>query len=199
MKREPKLIIVSAPSGSGKTTIVKHLLSAFPTLAFSVSATSRTMRTGEQHGKDYYFISVEEFKYKIESGDLLEWEEVYSGAFYGTLKSEVERMVSGGFDVIFDVDVVGGVNIKKVFGERALSVFVCPPSVEALKERLLCRNTDSETTIRKRLEKASYELTFRDKFDFILMNNNLEDAKKEAVLKVAEFLEISSEQICTEV
>ncbi len=199
MKREPKLIIVSAPSGSGKTTIVKHLLSAFSSLAFSVSATSRAMRSGEQHGKDYFFISVEEFKLKIESGDLLEWEEVYSGVYYGTLKSEVERMISNGCDVIFDVDVVGGVNIKKVFGDRALSIFVCPPSVEALKERLLYRNTDSITTIKKRVEKAAYELTFKDKFDFVLINDNLETAKKEIVLKVAEFLEISNERICTEV
>ncbi len=188
MPREPKLIIVSAPSGSGKTTIVKHLLSNFPNMAFSISATSREKRKGETDGKDYYFISVDQFKDKIKSNNLLEWEEVYTGTFYGTLKSEIDKQLNNGRDVIFDVDVVGGLNIKKFFGDRALSVFVCPPSIEELENRLKCRNTDSDETIKKRVNKAAEELEYSNKFDFILINDNLEEAKKVIVEKVAEFL-----------
>lgn len=188
MQHQPKLIIVSAPSGSGKTTIVRHLLSCFPSLAFSVSATSRKIRGGEQDGKDYFFISEDEFRNRIASGDLLEWQEVYSGSLYGTLKSEVERMMSEGKDVIFDVDVVGGLNIKKEFGNRALSVFVKPPSVKIIEERLNCRNTDSAETIRNRVAKAEQELSYADRFDFVLVNDDLENAKQEISKVVENFL-----------
>jgi len=186
--KQKKLIIVSAPSGAGKTTIVKHLLSCIPGLAFSVSATTRTLRAGEVDGKDYFFISEQEFKQKIESGDLLEWEEVYKGTFYGTLKSEVDKLMNDGFNVIFDVDVVGGLNIKKEYGERALAVFVSPPSVADLETRLTNRKTDAAETIRKRIEKAQWELGFAPEFDFILVNDSLEKAKNEIEQKVADFL-----------
>lgn len=186
--KEKKLIIVSAPSGAGKTTIVRHLLSCNLGLAFSVSATTRAIRPGEVDGKDYFFISEEGFKSRIKKGDLLEWEEVYKGTFYGTLRSEVERNMKNGFHVIFDVDVVGGINIKNAFGERAFSVFVSPPSVSDLEIRLNNRHTDSEETIRKRMEKAKWEMEFADKFDFILVNDDLEKAKAEVLAKVKEFL-----------
>lgn len=185
---EKKLIIVSAPSGAGKTTIVKHLLSSNPGLAFSVSVTSRAIRPCETDGKDYFFIQENEFKKLIANGELLEWEEVYKGIYYGTLKSEVNRLLNEGQHVIFDVDVVGGLNIKKYFGERALSVFVSPPSVAELETRLTQRKTDSAETIMKRIEKARWELAFADKFDFILVNDSLEKAKTDAFKKVAEFL-----------
>lgn len=193
MNREPKLIIVSAPSGSGKTTLVKHLLSVFPSMSFSISATSRSVRTGEQDGKDYYFISPESFRNKINAGELLEWQEVYSGSYYGTLRSEVEKMLNEGKDVVFDVDVVGGLNIKREFGNRALSVFVCPPSVDALEQRLRCRNTDSEETIRKRIAKAEHELSYANKFDYIIVNTDLDVAKEEIVKRVKIFLASSDE------
>lgn len=190
MQHDPKLIIVSAPSGAGKTTIVKHLLSTFPSLAFSISATSRAIRKGEVHGVDYFFITSDEFKHKIEAGDLLEWEEVYNGSYYGTLKSEVNRMLENHRDVIFDVDVVGGLNIKKEFGNWAFSVFVSPPSLQALEERLKCRNTDSLETIAKRIAKAELEMSYADKFDYILVNDNLEMAKKTIVKVVGNFLDL---------
>lgn len=185
---ERKLIIVSAPSGAGKTTIVKHLLSCGLGLGFSVSATSRAMRQGETNGRDYFFLSAEEFRERIAAGDLLEWEEVYPGSFYGTLKSEVTRLQSEGKHVIFDVDVVGGLNIKKVYGNNALAVFVSPPSVSELENRLTNRNTDSAETIRKRIKKARWELEFAPKFDYILINDNLEKAKSEVLVKVSEFI-----------
>ncbi len=188
MQRISKLIIISAPSGSGKTTIVKHLLATFPSIAFSVSATSRKLRSGETDGKDYFFISEDEFKQKIDSSELLEWQEVYASSYYGTLRSEVERLLNEGKDVIFDVDVVGGLNIKKEFGNRALAVFVCPPSIESLEERLVFRNTDSIETIRKRIEKAAHELSYADKFDYVLVNENLDVAKETIVNVVNEFL-----------
>jgi guanylate kinase len=186
--RNKKLIIVSAPSGAGKTTIVRHLLCCNPDLAFSVSATTRAMRPGEVNGKDYFFISADEFRNRIETGDLLEWEEVYEGTFYGTLRSEVERNLNEGFHVIFDVDVVGGLNIKEAFGENAFSIFVSPPAVSDLEVRLSARKTDSAETIRKRMEKAQWEMGFAGKFDFILVNDNLEKAKAEVLEKVTAFL-----------
>lgn len=189
MHRTPKLIIVSAPSGAGKTTIVKHLLSTFPSLAFSISATSRNIRKGEVDGKDYFFMSDEAFRQKIDAGDLLEWEEVYKGSYYGTLKSEVNRLLQDGRDVVFDVDVVGGLNIKNEFGTRALSVFVSPPSLQALEDRLKCRDTDSSETINKRIEKAELEMSFADKFDYILLNDNLDTARETIVKIVSGFLE----------
>jgi len=185
---DKKLIIVSAPSGAGKTTIVKHLLTCIPELGFSVSATSRAIRAGETHGIDYFFISAREFRQRIDEGDLLEWEEVYPGSFYGTLKSEVFRLMKEGKHVIFDVDVVGGLNIKKAFGNDALSVFVSPPSVAELENRLKNRNTDSPETISKRIAKSRWELEFAPKFDYILINNDLETAKAEILEKVLNFI-----------
>lgn len=185
---EKKLIIVSAPSGAGKTTIVKHLLSCNLGLAFSVSATTRAIRPGELDGKDYFFIPEAEFRKMIEDEELLEWEEVYKGTFYGTLKSEVRRLMDSGNHVIFDVDVVGGLNIKKFYGNQALAIFVSPPSVAELESRLTGRKTDSDETIRKRIEKARWELDFAPRFDFILVNDSLEKAKTEVLKKVTDFL-----------
>lgn len=183
-----KLIIFSAPSGAGKTTIVRHLLEQNLNLEFSVSATSRGMRHTETDGKDYYFLSPEEFRSKIENNEFLEWEEVYAGTFYGTLKSEVERIRANGQNVIFDVDVVGGCNIKKFYGDEALAVFVQPPSVEELRNRLVVRSTDSPEVIEKRLEKAEYELTYASQFDRVIVNEVLEKAFEEAEKYIRDFI-----------
>ena len=183
-------MIVSAPSGSGKSTIVNFLMKEHPEfrLAFSVSATSRPPRGQEQDGVDYYFLSAEEFRRHIEADDFLEYEEVYEGRFYGTLKSQVEEKLAAGKNVVFDVDVKGGINIKKYYGEAALSVFIQPPSVEALRERLIGRNTDEMGQIEQRLAKAEYEMSFASQFDRILVNDNLEMAKQEAVALLNDFL-----------
>jgi guanylate kinase len=183
-----KLIIFSAPSGSGKTTIVRHLLTKNFGLEFSVSATSRALRGTEVNGRDYYFLSPEAFKQKIENNEFLEWEEVYPGVFYGTLLSEVERIREKGNHVIFDVDVVGGCAIKKYYGDVALSVFVQPPSVEELKNRLLTRSTDTAEVVATRIAKAEYELTFAPRFDVILINDRLDDAFMEVETLVSSFL-----------
>lgn len=185
-----KVLIVSAPSGSGKSTIVNFLMKEHPEfrLAFSVSATSRPPRGQEQDGVDYYFLSAEEFRRHIEADDFLEYEEVYEGRFYGTLKSQVEEKLAAGKNVVFDVDVKGGINIKKYYGEAALSVFIQPPSVEALRERLIGRNTDEMGQIEQRLAKAEYEMSFAPKFDRVLVNDNLEVAKQEAVALLNDFL-----------
>ena len=183
-----KVIIFCAPSGSGKTTIVKHLLSIDKRLAFSVSACTRKQRTNEANGKDYYFLSPEEFKQKIASGDFLEYEEVYGGNFYGTLKSEVERIWAQNKVVIFDVDVEGGLNIKNYFSDKALAVFVKPPSVQSLEMRLRERSTETEATLKMRIEKAVHELVYEDKFEKIILNDRLEDALAEAEKMVNEFL-----------
>lgn len=185
-----KVLIVSAPSGSGKSTIVNFLMKEHPEfrLAFSVSATSRPPRGQEQDGVDYYFLSAEEFRRHIEADDFLEYEEVYEGRFYGTLKSQVEEKLAAGKNVVFDVDVKGGINIKKYYGEAALSVFIQPPSVEALRERLIGRNTDEMGQIEQRLAKAEYEMSFALQFDRILVNDNLEVAKQEAVALLNDFL-----------
>ena len=176
-----KLIVFSAPSGSGKTTIVKHLLGIEKlNLEFSISATSREARGEEVEGKDYYFLSLKEFKNKIKSEEFLEWEEVYRDNFYGTLKSEVERIWAQGKHVIFDIDVVGGIDIKRIYPERTLSVFVKPPSIEELKIRLKKRSTESEDKINMRIAKASIELATAPQFDFIIENDNLDVALKEA-------------------
>lgn len=184
-----KLIIFSAPSGSGKTTIVKHLLRRNADLEFSISATSRAPRCTETDGVDYYFLSAEEFMEKINNNEFLEWEEVYPGTCYGTLKSEVERIRSKGKHVIFDVDVVGGTNIKKFYGEEALSVFVQPPSIEELQMRLIRRSTDPPEVIKKRVQKAAYELTFSPNFDMILVNEDLQGTLTEAEKIVKDFIE----------
>ncbi|HDR51005.1 MAG TPA: guanylate kinase [Mariniphaga anaerophila] len=183
-----RLIIFSAPSGAGKTTIVKHLLQQDLNLEFSVSATNREPRQGEVNGKDYYFLTEEEFRKKIETDEFLEWEEVYNGIFYGTLKSEVERIRNAGKNVIFDVDVVGGLNIKKFYGTEALAVFVQPPSVEELKNRLKNRSTESEEKIKMRIAKAEKELEFARKFDVIIVNDKLPKALNEAEKVVSGFL-----------
>jgi guanylate kinase len=183
-----KLIIFSAPSGAGKTTIVRHLLKKNLNLEFSVSATSRAPRHNETHGKDYYFLSTEEFKKKITNGEFLEWEEVYKGVYYGSLKSEVERIRNHGKNVIFDVDVVGGLDIKKIYGDEARSIFVQPPSVDELLSRLQNRSTETEEKIQMRIAKAEQELSFASEFDVIITNNDLTQACKEAEIVIREFL-----------
>jgi guanylate kinase len=187
-KLKGKLVIFSAPSGAGKTTIVKHLLQHDLNLEFSISATSRLPRPNESDGKDYYFLTEKEFRQKIEKGDFLEWEEVYSGIFYGTLKNEVERIRNKGKNVIFDVDVVGGLNIKNYYGDQALAVFVQPPSVNELKNRLRNRSTESEEKIEMRIAKAEYEMTFAGRFDVVLVSAELENTLKKGELLVKEFL-----------
>ena len=178
---EGKAIIFSAPSGSGKTTIVRHLLEKNPDLGFSISASTRDKRgRTEAHGKDYYFLTPEEFKKKIDSKEFVEWEEVYEGNFYGTLKSEVDRIWKNGKNVIFDVDVKGGINLKNYFGDKALAIFVKVPSMEVLKERLHDRGTESEESLSRRLFKANFEMTFQDKFDKVLINEDLEHSLQQA-------------------
>jgi guanylate kinase len=183
-----KLIIFSAPSGAGKTTIVKTLLQSIPILEFSISAASRGKRVNEADGKDYYFITADEFRKKVANDEFLEWEEVYYDHFYGTLKSEVERIWAKGCHVIFDVDVVGGLNIKKQYPDQALAIFVMPPSIDELEKRLRKRSTESEENLRKRIDKAKHELTFAPEFDEIIINDNLNNACKEADKLVREFL-----------
>lgn len=183
-----KCVIFCAPSGAGKTTIVKHLLNHFPKLQFSVSACTRSKRENEVNGKDYYFLSADEFKKRIENNEFIEWEEVYDGNYYGTLKSEIERIWKQEKVVIFDVDVEGGINLKKYFGENALSVFVQPPSVEALEKRLRSRNTESEESLQKRVNKAASELSKANCFDVVLLNDVLEKAFKEAESIVSKFI-----------
>ncbi len=183
-----KAIIFSAPSGSGKTTIVKHLLTNNPDLGFSISASTRDKRgRTEQHGKDYYFLTPDEFKKKIDNHEFIEWEEVYEGNFYGTLKSEIERIWSQGRNVIFDVDVKGGLNLKKYFGDKALAIFVKVPSLEVLKERLHDRGTESEESLSRRLFKAKFEMTFQDQFDVVLVNEKLDSSLEEAQRLYDEF------------
>lgn len=183
-----KLIIFSAPSGAGKTTLVRHLLEQNLGLEFSVSATSRQPRQGEINGKDYYFISEEAFREKIANNEFLEWEEVYSGIFYGTLKREVERIRNAGKHVIFDVDVVGGVNIKNYYGRDALAVFVKPPSVDELRTRLENRSTETKDKINMRIAKAEHELTYESRFDAVVVNDNVEEAKKRTEWLVSDFI-----------
>lgn len=185
-----KCIIFSAPSGSGKSTIVNYLTTNHPELMlrFSVSATSRKPRGQEQDGIHYYFLSEEEFRQHIAAGDFLEYEEVYAGCFYGTLKSQIEEKLNAGYNVVFDVDVEGGCNIKKYFGEKALSVFVQPPSVEELRRRLEGRGTDSPEMIEKRLAKAQKELAYAPRFDIVIVNDDLEKAQQETFQKVSSYL-----------
>lgn len=186
--QEGRLVIFSAPSGAGKTTIVHHLLKQIPQLAFSVSATTRQKRGEEVHGKDYYFISKEDFLHRIAQKEFVEFEEVYKDNFYGTLRSEIERLWSEGKQVIFDIDVEGGLHLKKKFGDRALAVFVQPPSLEVLIERLHGRATDSPEKLKERIEKAEKELAYADKFDLILKNDDLKTACAEAEQLVSKFL-----------
>ncbi len=183
-----KLIIFSAPSGSGKSTIINYLLKQDLNLAFSISATSRPPRGTEQNGVEYFFLSPEEFRQRIDNNEFLEYEEVYKDRFYGTLKSQVEKQLDAGQNVIFDVDVVGGCNIKKFYGNRALSVFIQPPSIEELRKRLTGRGTDTPEVIESRVAKAQFELGYADKFDVRIVNDNLEQAEAEALKIISEFI-----------
>ena len=183
-----KLIIFSAPSGSGKSTIINYLLAQHLNLAFSISATSRAPRGTERDGVEYFFLTPDEFRRRIEAGEFLEYEEVYKDRFYGTLKSQAEKQLADGQNVIFDVDVGGGCNIKQFYGDRALSVFIQPPSIEELRHRLEGRGTDAPEVIESRLAKAAYELTFAPKFDRVIVNDDLEKAKAEALQVISDFL-----------
>lgn len=183
-----KLIIFSAPSGSGKSTIINYLLKQNLNLAFSISATSRAPRGTEKDGVEYFFLTPEEFRQRIERDEFLEYEEVYKDRYYGTLKAQVEKQLAEGQNVIFDVDVVGGCNIKKYYGDRALSVFIQPPSVEELRRRLTGRGTDTPEVIESRIAKAEYELSFAPKFDQIVVNDDLQKAQAEALNIISTFL-----------
>lgn len=191
MEEKGKCLIFSAPSGSGKSTIVNWLLQYSELkMVFSVSATSRAPRGQEKNGVEYYFLSVEEFRQRIDNEEFLEHEEVYPGCFYGTLKKTVEDITSAGSNVVFDVDVKGGCNIKNYFGDNALSIFIQPPSVQELERRLKLRGTDSDEMIAKRVAKAEYELTFADKFDCIVVNDDLDKAQAETLKYIKEFLNV---------
>jgi guanylate kinase len=186
-----KLIIFSAPSGAGKTTIVKHLLKKYPDkLSFSISASTREPRGDEEDGKDYYFMSKDDFLHRVAHQEFVEFEEVYSGAFYGTLNSEIERIWTSGKHVVFDLDVIGGLRLKKKFGDQALAIFVEPPSLDELEKRLRGRGTDSEEKLKERIEKADKELVYAKDFDVILHNDSLEEACLEAEKLIEDFLEI---------
>lgn len=189
-----KVIVISAPSGAGKTSIVKHILEYVPELMFSTSATTRAKRDGETDGKDYHFMSVDDFKNGILNEDFLEWEEVYENQFYGTLKSEIERIWKEGKTVIFDVDVKGGLNIKKYFGDDALSIFIEPPTIEELERRLKKRGTEDDNSLKKRVEKAEYELTFAPQFDTVVLNDDLTQAREDVINAVNEFLHPQREE-----
>ena len=189
MEKRGKLVIFSAPSGSGKSTIIQSLLNRDLNLSFSISATSRAPRGTEKNGVEYYFISPEEFRQRIANGEFLEYEEVYAGKFYGTLKSEVERILDSGRNVIFDVDVVGGLNIKKYYGDQALALFIQPPNIEELEKRLKHRATDAPEVIASRVAKAEYELSFAPRFDHIIVNDILEKAQEEAYQTIRQFLD----------
>lgn len=184
-----KLIIFSAPSGSGKSTIINYLLTQNLNLSFSISATSRAPRGTEQNGVEYFFLTPEEFKQRIANDEFLEYEEVYKDRFYGTLKAQVEKQLAAGQNVIFDVDVVGGCNIKKFYGDRALSVFIQPPSLEELRKRLTGRGTDAPEVIESRLAKATFELNYAEKFDVVIVNDNLEKAQAEALKTIRDFIQ----------
>ena len=185
-----KLIIISAPSGTGKSTIIGWLMREHPelNLAFSISCTSRAPRGTEQNGVEYFFLTPEEFRQRIDNNEFLEYEEVYEGRFYGTLKKQVERQRSKGENVVFDVDVKGGCNIKKYYGDEALSIFIQPPSIEELRRRLEGRGTDTPEVIDQRIERASFELTFADQFDYVVVNDDLATAENETLGIIQEFL-----------
>lgn len=184
-----KLIIFSAPSGAGKSTIVRYMLAQDLNLQFSISATSRLPRGEEKNGVEYFFLTPQEFKNKIAEGDFLEYEEVYPDKFYGTLKSEVDRILAEGKNVVFDIDCIGGLNVKQIYGDRALSIFVMPPSVQVLRERLEKRGTDSPEIIEGRLAKAEFEMSYASRFDLIVLNDDFDRAKEEAYKAIKAFIE----------
>jgi guanylate kinase len=186
---EGKLVIISGPSGTGKTTIVKHLLESGLNLAFSVSATTREPRPDEKHGTDYYFLPVTEFRKKVEKEEFVEWEEVYNNILYGTLKSEMQRIWANGCHVLFDVDVKGGINLKKIFGNRSIALFIMPPSVDELRKRLAKRGSESAEKVKMRIDKAEEEMKLSNQFDTIIVNKNLDLAKEETLEMVRSFLE----------
>lgn len=188
MMKKGKMIILSAPSGAGKTTLVKHLLEVNPKLCFSVSCTTRQQRNNETDGKDYYFISLDDFRERIQNSEFAEWEEVYPNHFYGTLQKEIERIWSENKHVVFDIDVQGGLNLKKQFGERALSIFIQPPTLDDLAKRLELRNTDSPDKLKMRIDKAKDELSFAQDFDKILVNDDLEEAKNQVNILINDFI-----------
>jgi len=186
-RQSEKILIFSAPSGAGKSTIVQHLMKIYPYLGFSVSATSRHPRGEEQNGKEYYFLTTEQFEERIKNSELIEYQEVYKGFYYGTLRSEVERICNEGKIAVFDIDVKGGINLKKLYGERALSIFIMPPNVEALRERLKLRGTETEESIERRVSKATEEIGYASEFDLTLINDNLESCLREAEKIVERF------------
>ena len=185
---ETKLVILSAPSGAGKTTIVKYLLDNGLNLAFSISATTRPIRGNETEGEDYYFLTIQKFKEKVENNEFVEWEEVYKDLFYGTLKSELERIWANGNNVLFDVDVKGGINLKNKFGTNSIAIFIMPPSVAELENRLIKRGSDTPEKIRIRIEKAKDELNLANQFDTVIVNHQLDKAKEETLKIVSSFL-----------
>jgi guanylate kinase len=190
MTMQGRCVIVSAPSGAGKTTIVRHLRSRFPELAFSVSATSRPERPNERDGHDYWFITAEEFLRRVKAGDFVEWEEVYPGRYYGTLRSELETIWSRGHHAIFDVDVKGGSHLKDTFGSHALALFIAPPSLDILEERLRSRGTETPESLRERVDKAAHEMDFASRFDAIVVNDDLRNACDAAEKHVRAFLSL---------
>ena len=187
-----KMVIISAPSGAGKTTIVRHIMCSIPNLGFSVSATSRAPRAGEIDGVDYYFLTSADFRRKIEAGEFFEWEEVYPDQFYGTLKSEIDRIWNQGKHIIFDVDVMGGRTLKRLSGDSSISLFIMPPSIDELEKRLRLRAKDSEEKIQIRIEKADDEIRYATDFDTIILNDDIELAKEEAVTTIINFLNKSA-------
>ncbi|HTX89050.1 MAG TPA: guanylate kinase [Bacteroidales bacterium] len=184
-----KAIIISAPSGAGKTSIVKQLLAALPELEFSISACSRPKRENETDGKDYYFLTAEEFRRRIEAGEFAEWQEVYPGNYYGTLRSELERIRKHNRIPLFDLDVIGGLNLKKFFGDAALAAFIAPPSLKELENRLRNRNTESEESLNTRIAKMEYEMGFAGKFDLVIVNDDLEKSVSDAIERVRQFID----------
>lgn len=184
-----KIIILSAPSGAGKSSLIKYLMANRPDLGlkFSISATSRCPRVGEENGREYYFLTTEEFKSKVDKGEFVEWEEVYEGTYYGTLFSEVEKKVEEGHTVIMDIDVKGSLSVKRIFGDKALAIFIMPPSIQELEKRLQNRGTDKQEDVARRLAKAGYELTFAPQFDCVVINDDFYKAAEEVASKIEEF------------